>query len=193
MTGKRYVIIGGGAIGGALAAQLVPAGFEVVLIARGEHGKRIATDGLTVQRPTGTEIIRVSVAAGPDEIRLGLKDVLLLAVKTQDSEAALAEWAWQPVHDRAGVVIGAAATHLPIVTLQNGLATEDLALRRFDRVLGATIGSRPATPPRARSSRPRSTRPALVWIGAHPDGPDSLAGRDRCRLRQLGHRRVLRS
>ncbi|WGL52033.1 2-dehydropantoate 2-reductase N-terminal domain-containing protein [Nocardioides sp. BP30] len=178
MVERRYVVIGGGAVGGALAAHLVPAGHEVVLVARGEHGKRIAADGLRVRRPAGTETVDVPVAAGPDDLELRAGDVLLLTVKTQDAETALAQWAWQPVTGATGGEDGStaatAATALPILTFQNGLATEDLALRRFRRVYGAVaaIAAGYVTPGEIVSP---SVDPAgLFWIGRHPGGSDEL-------------------
>jgi 2-dehydropantoate 2-reductase len=60
-------------------------------------------------------------------------DILVLTVKTQDVEAATAFWAWRDV-DGAGL-----ASELPLVTVQNGLAAEDIALRRFSRVYAASI------------------------------------------------------
>ena len=171
---RRYVIIGGGAVGGALAAQLVPAGHDVVLVARGEHGRAIADHGLVVHRPGSTDVVPVQVAGGPGEVTLREADVLVLTVKTQDAEAALAAWAWQPVVGDAGVQTGVAAD-LPLVTYQNGLLTEDLALRRFSRVYGATIAIAashltpgeivsPSLPPAA----------GLIWIGRFPSGSDDL-------------------
>jgi 2-dehydropantoate 2-reductase len=164
----RYVVIGGGAVGGALAAELAPR-HELVLVARGEHGRAIAAQGLTVHRPTGVDVVPVTVVAGPDEVALRPDDVLLLTVKTQDAEAALAQWAWQPV---AG---GGVAADLPLVTFQNGMLTEDLALRRFRHVYGATIGIAashlvpgeivsPSLPPTV----------GLVWLGRHPGGRDDV-------------------
>lgn len=172
---KRYVVIGGGAIGGVLAAELTSAGVPVVLVARGEHGKRIAADGLRVVRPTGTDTVPIEVAPSPAQARLCRGDVLLLAVKTQDAEAAIAQWAWQPVHDISGEVIGSAATHLPIVTFQNGLATEDLALRRFDHVIGATIVVAASYTTPGEIVSPSLDPTALVWLGAHPVGPSPSA------------------
>jgi 2-dehydropantoate 2-reductase len=167
---RRYVIIGGGAIGGALAAQLVPAGRDVVLVARGEHGRIIAERGLVVRRPTGVDVVRVTVATDASEVRLRPDDVLVLAVKTQDAEAALVEWAWQPVSG------GGLAADLPIVTYQNGLATEDLALRRFSRVYGATIAMAASYTTPGEIVSP-SLPPAVgaVWLGRYPSGLDDVA------------------
>ena len=170
MSDRRYVIIGGGAIGGALATQLVPAGHDVVLVARGEHGRIVSERGLTVRRPTGVDVVSVTVAASADDVRLQPTDVLVLATKTQDAEAALVEWAWQPV---AG---GGVAADLPIVTCQNGLATEDLALRRFSRVYGATIGIAASfTTPGEIVSPSLPPAVGVVWLGRYPSGLDDLA------------------
>ena len=174
---RRYVVIGGGAVGGALAAQLVPAGHEVVLVARGEHGRTIAQRGLVVRRPGLVDVVATTVASGPDEVALRDGDVLVLTVKTQDAEAALAQWAWQPVHragDEPGVPTGVAAD-LPLVTYQNGLLTEDLALRRFSRVYGATIGIAASHLAAGEIVSP-SLPPAvgLVWLGRYLAAPDDL-------------------
>jgi 2-dehydropantoate 2-reductase len=170
MSERRYVVVGGGAVGGALAAQLVPAGHDVVLVARGEHGRIVADRGLTVRRPTGVDVVPVAVASSATDVRLRPTDVLVLATKAQDAEAALVEWAWQPVEG------GGVAADLPVVTYQNGLATEDLALRRFARVYGATIAiaASHTTPGEVVSP---SLPPAVgaVWLGRYPSGLDDLA------------------
>ncbi|WP_167736038.1 2-dehydropantoate 2-reductase N-terminal domain-containing protein [Nocardioides sp. 503] len=169
MSARRYVVIGGGAVGGALVAQLVPAGHDVVLVARGPHGRAIAEHGLVVRRPGRVDVVDVPVAEGPEAVDLRPDDVLLLTVKTQDAEAALAAWAWQPV---AG---GGLAADLPVVTFQNGLLTEDLALRRFGRVYGATIAIAAShlTPGEIVSP---SLPPAvgLVWLGRYVAPADEL-------------------
>lgn len=173
MSGRRYVVIGAGAVGGALAAELVAAGRDVVLVARGEHGKRIATDGLRVRRPERTDVVQLPVVAGPDDVDLHEGDILLLTVKSQDAESAIAQWAWQPVAGHPGAAT--AATALPIVTFQNGRATENLALRRFRRVYGAVaaIAAGYVTPGEIVSP---SVDPAgIFWIGRHPGGSDELA------------------
>jgi ketopantoate reductase len=84
----RYVVIGGGAVGGALAAQLAPIGrsrgYDVVLVARGEHGRLVREQGLLVHRPDGTEAVGLDVVADSHGLDLRVGDVLLLTVKAQD-------------------------------------------------------------------------------------------------------------
>lgn len=173
MSTHRYVVIGGGAVGGIVAAQLALHGQGVLLVARGEHGKRIAADGLLIRRPAGVDVVPLDVASGPSEVRLGIDDILVLAVKTQDAESTIAEWAWQPVYDAAGRVTGSAAD-VPILTLQNGRATEDLALRRFKRVYGTTVGIAASFLSPGEIVSPSVDPVGLFWIGRYPGGSDDL-------------------
>jgi 2-dehydropantoate 2-reductase len=173
MSQRRYVVIGGGAVGGVVAAQLSLHGHPVVLVPRGEHGKRIAADGLLVRRPTGADVVKLDVAAGPAGVQLRGDDTLVLAVKTQDSESTVAEWAWQPVYNAAGHGVGTAA-ELPILTLQNGRATEDNALRRFRRVYGTTVAIAASFLSPGEVVSPSVDPVGVFWIGRYPGGSDHL-------------------
>ncbi len=167
---RRYVVIGAGAVGGAVAAQLVGDGHEVVLVARGEHGRRIAADGLVVRRPTGVDRIRLDVVLDPDDLTLSPGDLLVLATKAQDAELALREWQSRPVSG------GGLAADLPVFTVQNGLATESAALRRFARVYGVTIAIAASYLVAGEIVSP-SLPPAVggIWLGRYPSGIDDLA------------------
>lgn len=165
---SRSVVIGAGAIGALLAAQLELAGRETVLVARGEALAAIRDRGVVVARPSRTETVPVTVAGGPEEVDLRPDDVLFLAVKAQDADAALAAWAWRPVGPD-GV-----AAELPIVTLQNGLAAEEAAARRFARVLGATIAIAAQHLTAGEVASPAEPEVGLVWLGAHGGGTDPL-------------------
>jgi 2-dehydropantoate 2-reductase len=164
---RRYVVIGGGAVGSVLAAQLELAGIRTVLVARGAHLEAIRERGLRVRRPAGDDVVRLAVADGPADVRLTEDDLLVLAVKSQDADAALAEWAWRPVRsDRCGAV----AADLPILTFQNGLATEDAALRRFARVYGVTIGIAASYLEPGEVVSPSHPVIGIAWLGRHPEG-----------------------
>jgi thiosulfate/3-mercaptopyruvate sulfurtransferase len=129
----RYVIIGAGAVGATVAAELHGAGRDVVLIARGQHLELLRARGLDYIRPDGTRRLDLPVAGGADEVALRPGDVLVLATKSQDTEAALQEWAWR------GVGSSSAAELLPIVLLQNGLDSVRSARRRFATVVDAVV------------------------------------------------------
>jgi 2-dehydropantoate 2-reductase len=126
----RLIIIGAGAVGGTLGARLSQSGHDVVLVARGAHGDAIRTEGLTFHAPEGTATLRVPVVSGPDELTLTEDDVLVCAVKSQDTQAVIDTWAHVPVAPSGRP----AAAALPFVVAQNGVSNEVAALRVFARV-----------------------------------------------------------
>lgn len=136
---KRYVFLGAGAVGSALGALLTQQGSEVLLVARGDHGRAIINHGLTLRCPDTTVTMPMSVVTAPEQTRLSVDDVLVLTTKTQQAEVAINEWADAPVHDHDGTLAGRAADLLPIFTATNGVATEDIALRYFERVFAVCV------------------------------------------------------
>ena len=79
----RYVILGAGAVGGALGGRLAQAGRDVVLIARGEHLAAIRRDGLRLRTPEEDITLPVMAAAAPGEVDLRPDDLLVATAKTQ--------------------------------------------------------------------------------------------------------------
>ena len=106
----RIAIIGAGAVGSVLGSLLWRAGEDVVLVGRTAHVAAIRAAGLNVQGVLG------GFNATPHaEVRLSAKpDLALLTVKTQDVVTALRE--------SAAMLKG-----VPVVVLQNGLRSEELA------------------------------------------------------------------
>jgi 2-dehydropantoate 2-reductase len=123
----RYVIYGAGAIGATIGAVLFEANEDVVLIARGEHGRVIAERGLSFGAPDGWRTLRLPVVEHPSEIAFRAGDVVVLAMKSQDTLAAIE--ALRPY----------AETSIPIVCAQNGVANESRALRFFENVHGMCV------------------------------------------------------
>lgn len=142
-SAHRYIVIGAGAVGAALAAAFEQAGAPVVLVSRGKTFEAIRATGLSVRHNGSARVLPVDTVDGPAALVLTRNDVLIFAVKTQDAAAVIAEWAGQPV---AGDTVAGSA--LVAVTIQNGLETERVALRHFDRVLAATtlIGAQHIVP-----------------------------------------------
>jgi 2-dehydropantoate 2-reductase len=124
----RYVIFGAGAVGGLIGARLHQSGHQVQLIARGAHYEAIERHGLTMLSPSERETFRIPVAPDASAAELHAQDVILLCVKAQDTWGAL-------------LAIRDAAPHLqlPIVCMQNGVASEEMALRLFPEVHGAVV------------------------------------------------------
>jgi len=180
MTG-RYVIVGAGAVGSTAAAQLHLAGFEVVLAARGRHLDALRARGLTYVRPEGTRTLALPAVAGPDEVSLRDGDVLVFATKSQDTEAALQDWAWAPVDGGRRE----AATALPALMMQNGIDNERAALRRFERVYGCVV-TVPATFLHPGEVVARADLPGAFWLGRYPNGRDATRDRLAADLRTAG-------
>lgn len=121
----RFTVVGAGAIGGTLGAYMARAGEQVEFADRAEdHVAAMRARGLTIKAFDGSFTIPVK-AATIGELK-GPLDVVLLAVKAQDTEAAVRSILPQLSEDSA------------VVSLQNGLCEQVIA-----RLVGArrTIGA----------------------------------------------------
>jgi 2-dehydropantoate 2-reductase len=118
----RMVILGAGALGSVFGAHLARAGADVLLIAREGRAKVIQEQGLTVTGLVDFSV-PVNVTARPRELQQA--DVLVVAVKTYDMDAALESVA----HLHVGTVL----------SVQNGVVKNEQLARRFgwQRTLGA--------------------------------------------------------
>lgn len=166
----RYVIIGAGAIGGVLGARLHDAGHDTVLVARGANATVLRQHGLTLATPTGTTVHRIPVI---DRVTsLHPDDVLVLAVKTQHTIAAL---------DALPL-----AEDNPVLCAQNGVENERIALRRFADVYGmCTIIPATHLSP-GLVVAPCAPHSGAAVIGRYPSGKDTLAERIAADLDQSG-------
>lgn len=159
----RVIVYGAGAIGGVLGGRLATHGLDVVLIARGAHLEAIRADGLVVEDPEGTATVAVEAVGHPGELTFGDGDVVVLAMKSQDTVGALE------------ALRGVASPALPIVCAQNGVANERAALRRFPDVYGMCVMC-PAThlaPGVVQASSTPVT--GLMDLGRWPEGSDATA------------------
>ncbi len=150
----RYIIYGAGGIGGAIGARLFQHGHEVMLICRGEHLHAIQSKGLTLKTPTETLQLTIRAVSHPEEITFTPADVVVLTMKSQDTEMALRDL------ERAG------GRDLAVICGQNGVDNERLAVRRFAHVYGMVVWM-PAT----------YLEPGLVLNHAEPVGGILDAGR----------------
>lgn len=138
MPMTRYVVVGAGAVGGTIGARLAHAGQDVVLVARGEHLRAIHAKGFRLRTPHLDTTVRIPAVGSPQTFELTEEDVLVLATKTHQAQEALALWADAKVISD-GVAIGTAGHLLPILTALNGVASETIALRYFQRVYGVCV------------------------------------------------------
>ncbi len=86
---KRYLIYGAGAIGGAIGGQLMQAGADVTFIARGLNYKALERNGLRIETPDLDQTFPVKVVSHPAEADIQPDDIVVLAMKTQDTAQAL--------------------------------------------------------------------------------------------------------
>ena len=116
----RIYVLGAGSIGSLLGALLAKAGNDVLLIGREEQVRAVNERGLKV---IGVEEFEVKVNASlhaPDEP----PELLLLTTKSYSTKTAL---------ECARNCIGPETW---VLSVQNGLGNEDLAMKYTDRVIG---------------------------------------------------------
>jgi 2-dehydropantoate 2-reductase len=114
---KQIIVIGAGAIGSLVAAQLAQAGHDITLVGRGRAVDSIRQEGLRVDSPDlPPSLIKVPVAGSIARALAAMPRpwLMVLAVKSYDTASALAE------------VQAATPDPPPILTLQNGVGNEEL-------------------------------------------------------------------
>jgi 2-dehydropantoate 2-reductase len=159
----RIIVVGAGAVGGVVAANLALAATPVVAVARGEHARVMRESGLRYESPSGTQIVELPVATSMNEIDVADDDVFMLGVKSQDTAGVLDDLR------AAGVV------DQPIVCMQNGVDNERQALRLFPNVYGMCV-MLPAdhlSPGVVRVWTAPSS--GLLDLGRYPHGVDDLS------------------
>src|SRR5690606_11322856 len=112
---------------GLIGGRLAEAGHDVTLVARGEHLRAMQRGGLTLRSPDGTVTVPVRAVGSPAEAGLAGGDVVVLAVKSQDTAEAVAALA------------RVAPPGVAVVCAQNGVANERVALRAFPDVYGMVV------------------------------------------------------
>jgi 2-dehydropantoate 2-reductase len=87
----KIAIIGAGAIGGFIGAQLAHAGEDVTFIARGATLEALKTRGIRVTMNDGTEKLVPRVKATSDYSAAGPQDLVILAMKAHQVEAVASD------------------------------------------------------------------------------------------------------
>jgi 2-dehydropantoate 2-reductase len=114
----RIAIIGAGGVGGYFGARLQQAGADVGFVARGAHLEALRRDGLKVESPLG-DIQLPRVNATDNAADLGQADIVWLAVKLWDTEAAI-----RSMKSVVGPATG-------IISFQNGVQKDDVLRQAF--------------------------------------------------------------
>ena len=158
-----FVIFGAGAVGGVIGARLRLAGIPTTLIARGDHLTAIRERGLVLETAAGRQTLDVAVAGSADEVSWTDDTVVLLTVKSQQTQAAL-----------AALVAGAPAG-IAVVSAQNGVANEAEILRRFARTYGICVMQPSAHLEPGVVVQQCEPIPGILDVGRFPGGVDDTA------------------
>lgn len=123
----RFIIYGAGGVGCTIGAELFLAGEETVLIARGAHLQAIQDNSLRYLTPNRQETVNIPAVGHPTELDFRSDDVVILTMKSQHTLGALED------------LRAAGGENIPVICCQNGVANEDMALRRFNRVYAMAV------------------------------------------------------
>jgi len=159
----RIIVYGAGAIGGVVGGFLFEAGHDVVLIARGPHYEAMRNRGLTLETPERRVVLDLPVVDGPHRVDWRDDDVVVLTMKTQDTEAALAALA------------EAGADRFPVACAQNGVESERMALRRRSDVYGVCVMCPAAHLAPGVVQAFSVPSPGILDVGRYPSGSDATA------------------
>jgi 2-dehydropantoate 2-reductase len=158
----RYIIYGAGGIGGVAGSRLFMAGSDTLLICRGEHLQAIQQRGLLLKDSEGEHRLPIPAVSHPREISFTDQDVVILTMKSQDTEEAL--WDLEQ----------AAGTRIPVVCCQNGVANERTAARRFERVYAMLVAMPANFLEAGIVIGAGAPRPGVLNAGCYPNGVDDV-------------------
>ena len=134
----RIAVMGSGGVGGFYGGRLAHTGCDVTFVARGAHLEALRSRGLTIENAEHSDIHvpRVQVTEEPGSI--GIVDLVLIAVKLWDTEAA------------ARAVRPIVGPHTAVLSLQNGVIKDDILRRELgeEHLMGgvAYVGTTIARP-----------------------------------------------
>jgi 2-dehydropantoate 2-reductase len=157
----RIIVYGVGAIGGTVAAALALSGQDVIGIARGPQLEAIRSSGLLLRTPEKAIRAQFPCVSDPTEIAFRSDDAILLTMKTQDTIRALER------------LRAAGVAEQPIFCVQNGVANERFALRRFPNVHGVTVMLPAAFTTAGEVAVFSLPRHGIFDIGRFPAGKDA--------------------
>lgn len=122
----KIAVMGSGGVGGFYGGRLAHAGYDVHFVARGAHLDAMRENGLTIENEAQGSIHVPRVNVTDDPATIGTVDIVLIAVKLWDTEAAA-----RAVQPLVGPKTG-------VLSLQNGVIKDDILGREFGA--GALMG-----------------------------------------------------
>lgn len=116
---NNILMVGAGSVGGYFGARLAQAGKPVSFLLRPKTLAAVRQRGLTIRSVTGTVTVHPPAASDPRE--LPRPDLIVLGVKAYDLDEVM------------GQIEPVMTDQTTILTLQNGIDTEDRLLARLNR------------------------------------------------------------
>jgi 2-dehydropantoate 2-reductase len=110
----KILVMGSGGVGGFYGGRLAHAGCDVTFVARGAHLEAMREGGLIIENEAQGDIRLPQVKVTDDPATAGLVDLVLIAVKLWDTEAA------------AGAVKSNVGPDTAVLSLQNGVIKDDI-------------------------------------------------------------------
>lgn len=153
MSFDRICVIGAGSIGSLCAGHLGRIAEVSVLVRRAEHAADLNANGLTV---SGKSEFTSPVAAGTDPADLPDPDLIIIATKAMQVEAAA-----QAIAGRFPAAV--------VMTIQNGLGTEDVVAARGSWPIISSVTFMSGT--KESDSHVHYELDTATWMGPfHPSG-----------------------
>lgn len=168
----RIIIYGAGAIGGVVGGHLALSGQEVVLIGRPDHVNAIRQHGLQFITPAERHTLHLPAVTGPDQIDFGPQDVILFCGKGQDTDEALRN-------------LSAVVKDVPVFCFQNGVRSEEIAVRHLPRVYGVMVRVGGVFVNNGEVMARRDP-PGWLIMGVYPVGGDDVVENVAANLRNAG-------
>ena len=110
----KIAVMGSGGVGGFYGGRLAKAGYDVHFVARGAHLAAMRKDGLTIENKEQGDIHVAKVNVVEDPAMIGSADVVIIAVKLKDTDAA------------ARAVKPIVGPDTAVLSLQNGVIKDDI-------------------------------------------------------------------
>jgi 2-dehydropantoate 2-reductase len=115
----KIAVMGSGGVGGLYGGRLAGVGCDVHFVARGAHLAAMRKDGLTIENEALGNLHLAKVNVTDDPAKIGRSDLVIIAVKLWDTEAA------------ARAVKPIVGPDTAVLSLQNGVIKDDILRREF--------------------------------------------------------------
>jgi 2-dehydropantoate 2-reductase len=140
-------------------------GHQSILIGRPGHVNAINRSGLTLNTPQDSYNLEIPAVTSPKEVEWSTDDIVMLCMKSQDTEEAL----------RVLLSSGPDPTRIPVFCAQNSITNEPAAARYFDRVYGVMVGFTGIYLEDGTVYNPVEGNAGYMEVGLYPSGIDELA------------------